>query len=260
MIGVKKNKVQVTLIQIDNYGPWTSTLGTDREYKLQILQAELYSSLQKSFAAKNGLVFFNKFDEMLAVTNGISREEHKTIQTSVQERFPFTLSMSIGVDATPFQAHVRASRLLQMAGSAQSELRRSVLTADQTVEMDEAFAQIVHLDVDGITNLTDRIPAFETSLKVMRSYVDLMSAFSRLDSLLFYMGGDNFMGVTGELTDEFIAHELDQHVINGLPLKFGVGRAQTARRAADLATMNLERVRQNRGATYGILPRLREGR
>jgi GTP cyclohydrolase III len=72
------------------------------------------------------------------------------------------------------------------------------------------------------------------------------------------MGGDNFMGVTGELTDEIIAHELHQHVINGLSLKFGVGRAQTARKAAELATMNLERVRHNRENNYGILPHLRE--
>ena len=111
-------RVQLTLIQIDNYGPWTSTLGNDREHRLQVLQADLYSTLQTYFSMRNGLVFFNRFDEMLAVTNGISLEEHKEIQSKVQALFPFTVSMSIGVDVTPFKAHVLASKFLQAAGSA----------------------------------------------------------------------------------------------------------------------------------------------
>ena len=258
---MKEPRVQVTLIQIDNYGPWTTTLGDDREHRLQILQAELYSSLQEEFAARNGLVFFNKFDEMIAITNGISLEEHKEIQAKVHERFPFTLSMSIGVDVTPFKAHVKASRLLQMAGSAQSEQRNGALTVNETISADESYAQIIHIDVDGITDMTDHSFPFETSLKLLRSQLDLMTLFGELDSLLFYMGGDNFMAVTTQLSEETVAERLRNYSLGGLPLKFGLGLAQTARKAAEIATMNLEHVRHEReNHNYVVSPDLRDNR
>lgn len=63
--------IQMTLIQIDNYGPWTVTPRPRNESDLQILQAELYADLERQFANKKGLVFFTRFDNLLAVTNGI---------------------------------------------------------------------------------------------------------------------------------------------------------------------------------------------
>ena len=54
--------IQMTLIQIDNYGPWTVTPRPRNESDLQILQAELYADLERQFANKKGLVFFTRFD------------------------------------------------------------------------------------------------------------------------------------------------------------------------------------------------------
>lgn len=53
--------IQMTLIQIDNYGPWTVTPSPKAESDLQILQAELYADLEQQFAARGGLVFFYTF-------------------------------------------------------------------------------------------------------------------------------------------------------------------------------------------------------
>lgn len=44
--------IQMTLIQIDNYGPWTVTPRPRNESDLQILQAELYADLERQFANK----------------------------------------------------------------------------------------------------------------------------------------------------------------------------------------------------------------
>ena len=63
--------IQMTLIQIDNYGPWTVTPRPRTESDLQILQAELFADVQRLIAAKKGLVFFTRFDNLLAVTNGL---------------------------------------------------------------------------------------------------------------------------------------------------------------------------------------------
>jgi GTP cyclohydrolase IIa len=242
---MNQQRVQITLIQIDNYGPWTNTLGNDREHNLQILQAELYALLQRKFSEKNALLFFNKFDEMLAITNGVTRGEHLQIQEALVD-FPFTLSMSIGVGQNPYEAQAQASRQLQKAGSAQSEVRKRVLVGDQTLTLDESCAEVIHVDVDGITSLIDHDDAFETSQKLVRSYAELMNLFSQHNSLLFYLGGDNFMGIMGEGDEDVIVNELHSFHIDGLSLKFGIGRATTARKAAELATMNLEHARHRR--------------
>jgi len=252
-------RVQITLIQIDNYGPWTGTLGNDREHRLQVLQSDLYSTLQSSFSMKNGLVFFNRFDEMLAVTNGISQAEHREIQSSVRELFPFTVSMSIGVELTPFKAQAQASKMLHAAGSARSERRSGVLAVKETLKLDEAYAQIIHIDVDGITKISDHGFAFDTLMRLQRSYLDLMTLFGKLDSLLFYLGGDNFMAITPNLDEESVAAKLSEYSLNGLPLKFGSGLAQTARKAAELATMELEQVRHERDGCI-VSPNIRENR
>ena len=113
--------IQMTLIQIDNYGPWTVTPNPRTESDLQILQATLYAELQKQFAAKEGIVFFTRFDNMLAITNNISLEDHARIQRSIRNRFPVTVSMGIGAAETPYEAQKKATIVLQSNGGAQSE-------------------------------------------------------------------------------------------------------------------------------------------
>jgi GTP cyclohydrolase III len=69
------------------------------------------------------------------------------------------------------------------------------------------------------------------------------------------------MAVTRELSEETIAEKLSNYSLNGLPLKFGLGIAQTARKAAELATMNLEHVRLSRDKdNYTLSPHLRDSR
>ena len=67
---------QLTLIQIDNYGPWTVTPKPRREVDLQTLQSRLYADFSQLFGMKKGYVFFSRFDNMIAVTNGIDIDYH----------------------------------------------------------------------------------------------------------------------------------------------------------------------------------------
>ena len=59
-------------MKITGYGPWTLTLGSDREHELQMLQASLYQNIQELFSKKKGLVFPNRSDEIFAIKNKIS--------------------------------------------------------------------------------------------------------------------------------------------------------------------------------------------
>ncbi|HKM77252.1 MAG TPA: GTP cyclohydrolase IIa [Candidatus Bathyarchaeia archaeon] len=244
---MRGDQIQMTVIQIDNYGPWTDTLGNDREHRLQVLQAELYSSFQEKFAKREGLVFFNRFDEMLAVTNGISREQHREIQIEINNQFPFTVSMGVGVGRTAFDAQVNASKLLQKTGSAQSEIRKAEFACATTLDGNESCVQIIHIDIDRITETsTDHASAFETSIKVMTVYADLMRSLKDHQALLFYIGGDNFMGVANGVSVDTITSLLKDYHDSNIELKCGIGIAKTGRKAAELATTNLHKIRQDR--------------
>ena len=122
--------IQMTLIQIDNYGPWTVTPRPRTESDLQILQAELFADVQRLIAAKKGLVFFTRFDNLLAVTNGLNEEDHMRIQRSIRNRYPITISMGVGAAETPHEAQKLATIALQKAGSAQSGERKEILAID----------------------------------------------------------------------------------------------------------------------------------
>jgi GTP cyclohydrolase IIa len=241
-------EVQVTLIQLDNYGPWTGTLGSDREHRLQILQANLYSAIQESFAENDGLAFFNRFDEMLAVTNGITQSEHERIQQTLQDRFPVTMSMAIGVGSNPIQAQTKASKLLQQKGSAQSPERSGVIACERTLDLDHSHVQIMHFDIDGVTEtLTDHVSAYETSLHVMTIYTELMQLLKDRDAMAFFVGGDNFIGVANGLGTQDIEYLLERYRDRNVKLKCGIGLARTGRKAAELAAENLDLIRRANG-------------
>lgn len=245
--------IQMTLVQIDNYGPWTVTPTPRAEADLQILQSELYADLQRQFAAKGGLIFFTRFDNMLAVTNGVDMEDHLRIQKSIGNRYPITISMGVGASQTPYEAQRKATNILQNFGGAQSEERKEVLAVDSMVKYDESFVQIAHIDINGITDsLTDMIPAYDTSFIVNRVQHFLMKKLIEKGSLLFFIGGDNFMSPCNGLEPQGllkIIEEIEDEI--NIALKAGVGKAPTAEKAANLADLALEEIRG--GFTYDLV-------
>ena len=250
--------IQMSLVQIDNYGPWTVTPTPKAEADLQILQAELYADLQRQFAVKGGLIFFTRFDNMLAVTNGIDMEDHLRIEKSIGNRYPITVSLGIGAAETPYEAQRKATNALQTYGGAQSEDRKEVLAIDSLVKSDESFVQIAHIDINGITNsLTDIIPAYDTSFIVNRVQHFLMKKLIEKGSLLFFIGGDNFMSPCNGLEPQGllkIIEEIEDEI--NIALKAGVGKAPTAEKAANLADLALEEIRG--GFTYDLVHVMKE--
>ena len=245
--------IQMTLIQIDNYGPWTVTPTPRAEADLQILQSELYADLQRQFAAKGGLVFFTRFDNMLAITNNVDVDDHRRIQKSIGNRYPITVSMGIGAAETPYEAQRDATAALQNYGGAQSEERTEVLAIDGLVNKEDSFVQIAHIDINGITDsLTDIIPAYDTSFIVNRVQHFLIKKLIEKGSLLFFIGGDNFMSPCNGLSPEGllkIVEEIEDET--NIALKAGIGKAPTAEKAANLADLALEEIRG--GVTYDLV-------
>jgi GTP cyclohydrolase IIa len=238
-------KIQLTLIQIDNYGPWTVTPEPRREADLQSLQAELFAELEKEFGSRGGLIFLTRFDNMVGITNGISPEEHRKIQQRINKKFPVTVSMGIGTAPTPYEAQVEATLALQRAGGSRSAERRGVLVGVGVEKPDDDWVQIAHMDVNHSALITDSEPIYETHILLQRTYTALMTSLLKRKALVFYTGGDNFMAPSNGLNPQDLADvfsEVKKEL--GFGLKAGVGAARNAEQAARLASEGLHEIRK----------------
>lgn len=239
--------IQMTLIQIDNYGPWTVTPRPRTESDLQILQAELFADVQRQIAAKKGLVFFTRFDNLLAVTNGLNEEDHMRIQRSIRNRYPITISMGVGAAETAHEAQRLATIALQKEGGAQSSGRKEILAINNLIEdPEDSFVQAAHIDINSVTEtLTDIESAFDTSFMVNKAQHYLMTKLREKGALLFFIGGDNFMSPCNGLSEEDLTNilkEIDEEI--GIGLKAGIGRADNMEDAAYMADIGLEIIRE----------------
>ena len=239
---------QVTLVQIDNYGPWTVTPEPRREVDLQTLQSRLYADLSQLVGNREGYVFFTRFDNMVAVTNGLDAADHALIQESVGNRYPVTVSLSIAVDPSPAAALGTATDHLQDAGSAQDGDRREILRGDplDDAARTDGDVRIAHFDVNDATGkYTDRLNEFDSFINIEQGYAELMRYIRKAhESLSFFVGGDNIIAVCNAV-DEAGYRDAIGHVREtvGVDLKVGVGTDRTAQAAGMAAKHALETCR-----------------
>ncbi|MFC4448336.1 GTP cyclohydrolase IIa [Halorussus aquaticus] len=241
---------QVTLIQIDNYGPWTVTPEPRREVDLQTLQSRLYADLSQLVGNREGYVFFTRFDNMIAVTNGMDETDHAMIQESVGNRYPVTVSFGVGADPRPVEALSTATEHIQDAGSAQEADRTEILrgTCLDPDERTDDDVQIAHFDVNDATGkYTDEMNAFDSFIHIEQGYAELMRYFRRAHGgLAFFVGGDNVIAVSPDL-DAAAYEDTIQHVQEAVEveLKVGVGQAATPQSAGMAAKHALEDCRED---------------
>ncbi|WP_049937013.1 GTP cyclohydrolase III [Haloplanus natans] len=237
---------QLTLIQIDNYGPWTVTPEPRREMDLQTLQSRLFADIAQFVGQRGGYAFFTRFDNMVAVTNGLDADDHRLLQESTGNRYPVTLSLGIGVDANPAVALEEATAGLQRAGSAQDGDRREVLAGTPVATPSNGDVSIAHFDVNDATEkYTDQLNEFDSFIQIEQGYATLMRYLrEEHGALSFFVGGDNIIAVTPEMrVDDY--HGAIDHVEEavGVDLKVGVGRGEHAHRAGMAAKHALEECR-----------------
>jgi len=235
--------IQLTIIKITGYGPWTLSLGSDREHKLQMLQSSIYNEIQNLFSEKNCLVFSNRFDELFAVTNGLSLDDHIEIQKKLAKSFDLQLSMTIGYGDSPFEANLNADK----ARKSKIILEKEHNIFGYVDGKAEQLVQILHMDVDGSTSISAKKSPYEISSLVFKLYSEMSEFFLTENCLTFFMGGDNFMIVTsGNGKDPAIKFLNLMKEKHGIALNCGIGTANTAREAAKLATKSLDTIRELR--------------
>lgn len=240
---------QLTLLQIDNYGPWTVTPEPRSEMDLQVLQSRIFGDVADFLGSRDGYAFVTRFDNLVAVTNGIDRAGHERLQTSVRNRYPVTVSVGVGRDASPAVALDGATAELQAAGSAQDGDRREVLgfAADPSPPS-SGDVRIAHFDVDDATGeYTDRLNAYDSFVAIERALVSLMAYLrEHHGGLAFFVGGDNIVATVPDLTPAEYHAAID-HVASetDVSLKVGVGSGQTPADAGMVAKHALERCRHH---------------
>ena len=235
--------IQLCILKITEYGPWTLTLGSDREHELQMLQASFYKQVQQLFSAKNCLVFLNKSDEFFVVSNGLTLDDHVEIQKSLKKLFQISLTISIGYGNTPFEANLKAYDGKQNNVILNEEHNIFGFIDNQL----EFNVSIMHLDVDDLKSKRKDNSPYEISLKIFELYSKIGRYFIEKNSLTFFMGGDNYMVVASKDAKNSV-----QNFINmiknddNISLNCGIGNAETSRDAVKLATKSLDTIRDIR--------------
>ena len=235
--------IQLSILKINDYGPWTLTLGSDREHELQILQASLYVELQKILSKKNCLVFLNRADEFFVASNGLDLEDHIEVQKSLNEKFDIKLSISIGFADSPFEANKKAYEGKKNNVSLSDEYNIFGLL---NMSSDKEIT-VLHFDVDDLSSRRTTLSPFEISSIIFRLYSKMSQFFMDKNSLTFFMGGDNFMVISSidgkKNAKDFIALIKKE---DGILLNCGIGTGKTSREAVSLATKSLDTIREIR--------------
>ena len=237
--------IQITIIRIEGYGPWTLTLGSDREGVLQMLQARIYYDVQRLFSERESLVFSNRFDEYFAITNGLSIQEHIMIQKELENLYDnLKLSMAVGNGITSFEANINAYNARRAGKLLDKTTRIFGKSAFSCASSDHDFAQIMHIDIDGPTDVSSSISPYEITYLVSKIHSNLSEEFLKKESMTFFIGGDNFMVISNGTTKQD-AEKIIETVTKGINIKMncGIGVARTGRKAAGAATRALDTIR-----------------
>ena len=235
--------IQLSILKISEYGPWTLTLGSDREHELQMLQASLYKEVQKLFSDKNCLVFLNRADEFFVVSNGLELEDHIQIQKTLEQSFEIRLTVSIGYAESPFEANLKAY---------EGKKNKIILNKEYNIfgfvnGKTDPQVSIMHLDVDDLSSKRKTNSPYEISSIIFELYSKMSKFFLEKKSLTFFMGGDNFMVIASNDGKNSVQNFIDMIKSNdGISLNCGIGNAHTAREAVKLATKSLDTIREIR--------------
>ncbi len=235
--------IQLSILKISGYGPWTLTLGSDREHELQMLQASLYKEVQKLFSEKNCLVFLNRADEFFVVSNGLGLEDHIQIQKTLEKSFDIRLIISIGHAESPFEANMNAY---------EGKKNGTMLNKEHNIfgfvnGKSNLQVSIMHLDVDDLTSQRKTNSPYEISSLIFQLYSKMSKFFMEKNSLTFFMGGDNFMVIASDEAKKSVQDFINMIKSDDkISLNCGIGTASTSREAVKLATKSLDTIREIR--------------
>jgi GTP cyclohydrolase IIa len=170
--------------------------------------------------------------------------------------------MSIGTGTTPLDANIAAyhsrknnnllnnSRLIYVNDQVHSLYNNSnKLSSDM-------FAQIVHLDIDNSTKVSNILSPYEITTRIMKMFSRLIELFIQQKSMTFFLGGDNFMVISNTISKNKVSLIINKiYESQNIKLNCGIGLARTGRKAVQAATEALDTIRnlRDQGKIQNIL-------
>ena len=208
-----------------------------------MLQARIYHDVQRLFSERDSIVFFNRFDEYFAITNGLGVDDHLHIQHELTKLYDnMLMSMTIGAGKTAFEANLNAYRTRKEGRMLDGNSR-----IFGSVQPQADVAQIMHIDIDSSAKVGNWLSPYELTALVMKIYSRLAEEFLKHDSLAFFLGGDNVMVISNGMSKEQADVVLKKVTAgNDIKLNCGIGIGKTGRRAAEAATKALDTIRDLR--------------
>jgi GTP cyclohydrolase IIa len=212
-----------------------------------MLQAKIYYDIQRLFSKKDCIVFSNRFDEFFAVTNCLSVEDHLSIDLELANLYPnLSMSITIGNDETPYRSNLDAYESRKrgyLLVDGRKIFGRKMFNASDT-KSENNHVKIMHIDIEGSSNISNQLSPYELTSFVLRIYSRLSDEFLKIESLTFFLGGDNFMVVSNKAVSSEIYRIINDVGIElGTKLKCGIGTGRTGKAAAEASTRALDTIR-----------------
>ncbi len=226
---------RITVVELYRYREWTESLGSDREWIIQDQQTRFYNLLQKVSSKNNGFAIPLRYDYYIVLANNISRSVHEEIHTILSSTSPVPVRIVSIPHPYPLTAQLLATSIL--ASTTKSFIYRGGV---------EDPVVIVHMDIDGITQLTYETSIYESYVSILEFLANVANTVLRYGGITGYLGGDNIVAI--------LPYTIYREYLEILPdyVKAGVGVSESPRKALELATKALDDIRRVRGKKYLI--------
>ncbi|ABU82528.1 GTP cyclohydrolase IIa [Ignicoccus hospitalis] len=211
---------KVASVVLEGYREWTESLGDDREWKIQLKQAEI--DMVATRAAKDVGAFYipTRKDVLFFVLNGV--EDPAPIFEEVSKVSPVPISVVVGCGRTPLAA----------------------LNSRETCKVTSNIAAI-HIDIN-FFRTRDKYLGFVESVDLLDDILKIGIGYGSIGT---YLGGDNIV----MFSDPSAAGELARLISSFYDVKVGVGIDKTPRGALELAARALRLLREDRTSKVIIL-------
>ncbi len=225
--------VKAGILELIGYREWTESIGDDREWRLQKLQALLYAGVQDAAARRGGFILPLRYDYMAVVASSLDANDLGSILEAARGSAPVPVRLAVACGSTPVEA-------LDAAWGRLGETPEGMLYYEACEEPE--YVAVAHLDINNITGATRERGVVETYNTVMRVVSEMASIAASKGAVAQYLGGDNVLVILPldgyrRIVDELVSVD---------DLKAGIGVAASARRALELAARALHEIRSGK--------------
>ncbi len=224
--------IRISIIEQIGYREWTETIGTDREWKIQEIQARIYQETQRIASRFGGFVLPLRYDYMTILSSNLNEDNEREILEVVSSLSPVAVRLSSDIGNTPLEAENNAwSHISKIEPGKLGHFGNG-----------NEFVVVSHIDLNGLTPITQKIGTFRTYGKMLQILEKINYIAEENGGIAQYLGGDNILVILPDSNYE----DLVVKMISTDDLKAGIAIANKAREAMKLAAEALHEIRITR--------------